>query len=322
MKEESADSQESDPTPDSDFASVVETETNKGKRASKRKADDPDHKKSYRRSWRSASPLTKLMIYFTGMTALATLLYMSFTGWQLYEIRSGSDETRKLAQSARDSADAAQRQANIAAEQLQAVRDSAQAAKDSARAASASTEQNKELIKAAQMQANTSQVAARAAESSARIAAESQRPSIEIAEVKLTSIEEGKSPAGKVSFRNIGTNPARDFTAVAAIAIAGEDRLPDVIRTIQPNTKATVIVLSRGGFPVNVTVAASFTLTPEYMQFLKTKAGFIYLYVYGSYRDSLTRKRTDFENCWRYDVDRPTEIPFCAMYNTAKETPY
>ena len=107
MDESNSTKHERDPTPDSDFASIVKTESDQSKRTAKRKADDPDRKKSYRRSWRSASPLTKLMIYFTGLIAVATALYMIFSGWQLYEIRSGGDETRKLAQAARDSADIA-----------------------------------------------------------------------------------------------------------------------------------------------------------------------------------------------------------------------
>jgi len=209
MKEESTDSQESDPTPDSDFASVVETETNKGKRASKRKADDPDHKKSYRRSWRSASPLTKLMIYFTGITALATLLYMSFTGWQLYEIRSSSDQTRKLAQSARDSADAAQRQAAIAEGQLQSVRDSAQAAKDSANAANRVVEQNRDLIAAAKTQADTSRISANAAQKSAEVAMLGTRAYLSIDHMRMLNPLEANQPIDLYfEFVNDGNSPA------------------------------------------------------------------------------------------------------------------
>jgi|GEM_PF-4412640 len=112
---------ERESTPDSDFASIVKAEADKSKRASKRKTDDPDHKKSYRRSWRSASPLTKLMIYFTALAAVSTLIYAFFAGWQWYEIHSGGEETRKIAQAARDSADAAERALSIAEENSRGV---------------------------------------------------------------------------------------------------------------------------------------------------------------------------------------------------------
>ena len=215
MEENRPTKDEHDPDPDSDFASIVETETNKRKRTAKHKANDPDRKKSYRRSWRSASPLTKLTIYLTGIIAVATALYMGFTGWQLHEIRSGGEETRKIAQAARDSADAAQRQTNIAAEQLQAVRDSAQAAKHSANAASTAVEQNKELIKAAQVQANTSQVAARAAEETARIAAQSlrvgERAYVTIKHIEMPELTIGPIPNITVTLFNGGRTPASGF---------------------------------------------------------------------------------------------------------------
>lgn len=207
---------EHESTPDSDFASIIETETNKGKRASKRKAENPDHKKSYRRSWRSASPLTKLMIYFTALIAVSTLIYSGFAGWQWYEIHSGAEETRRLAQAARDSADAAQKQANIAVDQLQALKDATQAARDSASAAKTAIDQNRVLVKAAQTQANTSQVSARAAERTASITQDTfrlvYRPSLGVDGGEITKFEAGSEIEGSIRFKNSGQTSAKNAT--------------------------------------------------------------------------------------------------------------
>jgi hypothetical protein len=59
-----------------------------------------EHRKSLRRSWRAASPITKLELVFAGIIATATVLYSMFAGWTLYEIRSSSADTHALAEAA------------------------------------------------------------------------------------------------------------------------------------------------------------------------------------------------------------------------------
>ncbi|MEN3325587.1 MAG: hypothetical protein V7638_394 [Acidobacteriota bacterium] len=188
---------------------VVEAQADNKKNAAYKKTADPDHKKSYRRSWRSSQPTTKLTIIFTGVMALATALYMIFSGWQLYEIRSGGEETRKLAQAARDSADAAQRQAAIAEGQLQSVRDSAQAAKDSANAATRVVEQNRDLIAAAKTQADTSRISANAAQKSAEVAVFGTRAYLSIDHMRMLNPLEANQPIDLYfEFVNDGNSPA------------------------------------------------------------------------------------------------------------------
>jgi hypothetical protein len=63
-------------------------------------SSDPDHKKSLRRSWRSSGPVAKLTVICTGIVAIATVTYAVFAGWQLYEIRQGGKDTRRLAEAA------------------------------------------------------------------------------------------------------------------------------------------------------------------------------------------------------------------------------
>jgi hypothetical protein len=251
-KEDSATTQPQSPV-------IIEARTDNKKKATRQKAGDSDHKKSLRRSWRSSQPTTKLTIIFTGVMALATTLYMIFSGWQLHEIRSGGEETRKLAQAARDSADAAQRQANIAAEQLQAVRDSAQAAKDSASAASTATEQNKEMVKAAQVQANTSQVLAIAAERSARISEQALRAQISIEQITVVSFEPNKTILFFIVWKNDGNSPATIVSSIAKIGISprvpaegvcqGMPNAPMLPFTVSPhNTRAQTMSVGTGDF--------------------------------------------------------------------------
>ena len=110
MKESDTEYNETEPDPDSDFSSVIENEPDKDKTATKRDPHTPDidHRKSYKRSWRAASPLTKLMIYFTAVIAGATLVFAFFSSWQWYEIHSGAEETRIIAQAAKLQAETSQ----------------------------------------------------------------------------------------------------------------------------------------------------------------------------------------------------------------------
>ena len=78
-----------------------------------------DHKKSLRRSWRSASPVTKLTVIFTGVIAVATVMYCGFSGWQLYEIHAGSKDTHDLAIAAGKEAEASKAIADQAKSQTE-----------------------------------------------------------------------------------------------------------------------------------------------------------------------------------------------------------
>ena len=60
----------------------------------KDKSSGDEHPKSLRRSWRAASPINKLTVFFTGVIAAATSVYCIFAGWQL-RVMSGQLEQMK-----------------------------------------------------------------------------------------------------------------------------------------------------------------------------------------------------------------------------------
>ena len=50
--------------------------------------EEPEQKKSLRRSWKTSGPVAKFTVVFAGIAALATVTYAGITGWQLYLMRS------------------------------------------------------------------------------------------------------------------------------------------------------------------------------------------------------------------------------------------
>jgi hypothetical protein len=46
--------------------------------------NEPDKKRSLRRSWKASGPVAKWTVIFAGMAALATLTYAAIAGWQLF----------------------------------------------------------------------------------------------------------------------------------------------------------------------------------------------------------------------------------------------
>jgi hypothetical protein len=99
-------------------------------------------KRTFSQKWRLVSVNNKMVVYFTGVIAMATVLYTLFAGWQLSEIHKGSKDTHDLAVAAGKQADAAKVQSEQAkaqtdkmAEQVEALKKTADAAKVSAGAA-------------------------------------------------------------------------------------------------------------------------------------------------------------------------------------------
>jgi len=287
--------------------------------------------------WSRTHIANRLMVWTTALVAFATLFYAVATAFQVYLFRENARET---AQQTDRLIDTSEKQAAVIREALEETKRSnrevaeraeralntaekqANASLTQANVSERMVEQNKELLKSARTQANTSQLSARAAERSAQLAAESQRPSIEIAEIRLTDIAAGKMPTGRINFRNGGASPARNFTVTAVIAFTSEKLLDATIRSSEPSTKATVIVLARGGAPVGVGTTLKRALDPQDITLLEERVGFVYLYVTGSYDDTLTRTHVEFEHCFRYNYAEPASIPFCTTHNTVKESRY
>jgi hypothetical protein len=66
-------------------------ETKQGKKSSKGKPKPQktkdQKKKSFRRSWQAASPITKLTVWLVGLAAAGTVGYFGVTVWQTLEVR-------------------------------------------------------------------------------------------------------------------------------------------------------------------------------------------------------------------------------------------
>jgi hypothetical protein len=71
--------------------SPISAEVKRVKKSNKSKpvTQDPNRekKKSFRRSWKSASPITKLTLIFLALAALGTLAYVGVSIWQTLEVR-------------------------------------------------------------------------------------------------------------------------------------------------------------------------------------------------------------------------------------------
>jgi hypothetical protein len=193
----------------------------------KTQSSDSDHKKSFRRSWRSSGPVAKLTVVCAGIVALATVLYAGFAGWQLREIHKGGEDTHRLAEAAQRQANAASEQVNAMRGQLGTMQEQANSMKAQANTLNDSLVETRKSVRAAEKQANASmsqanasQVSAMSAEKSARIAQDSMiatnRPYITFSVASPPTKLQANAPV-KVSlaFINEGVSPAEDFSVRA-----------------------------------------------------------------------------------------------------------
>src|SRR5260370_30772261 len=90
------------PAGESRSPSIVKAHPDNHAKATRRHAKnaDPNHRKSLRRSWRSASPLTQLQIILTTVIAAATVIYAIFPAWQWHDICAGGEVTHTPAEAA------------------------------------------------------------------------------------------------------------------------------------------------------------------------------------------------------------------------------
>jgi len=84
-------------------SSNAQAQDNHGPDATNKEPCDSNRKQrqGFRDHWRSSSPLERWTFAFTGVIAFATFCYAVFSGWQLYEIHSGSEDTHMLAEAAK-----------------------------------------------------------------------------------------------------------------------------------------------------------------------------------------------------------------------------
>lgn len=337
MNQSNSHDEERSSAKESQSSSAIETDADKKKKASRRNARDadPDHKKSFRRSWRSASPLTKVTLILTGIIAIATVLYMVFAGWQLYEIHSGSEETRKLSQAARDSANttkdqlkAMQEQSNVMQKQLGTLQDQANSMREQANTLNDSLKETRKAANAAvnqanasQTQANTSQVLAKATEESARIARQSyeagQRPKVffKVFHWREKPTANKRFDAQFVESNSGGTayNVTTEIsTAVVPISFKGTLPYDPVIGTADTP-------LEQGG---DHTITTDFTLTLTEVGIKALEDEKVLLVFYGHiwWEDSL--RHTDrFTFCYRYNEKAFPDLVQCPDTMKVPERP-
>src|SRR5271166_2186106 len=157
---------------------------------------DDEHGKSLRRSWRSASPITKLEVVFAGVIAICTFLYCLFAGWTLYEIHSSSKDTHALA-------DAASKQAI----HTQAIADAANKISAAADQFSASADginrETKDAVDKFDRLAKASEKSVKAVQDSSRL---DQRAWVALAAPKIDHLTKTDTTAPKASIeiRNLG----------------------------------------------------------------------------------------------------------------------
>jgi len=115
MKSKQPTTKDNAASPHPDPASVVKADPNNQSHASvgNTKSTQADKRKSVRKSWRSSGPIAKATVVFTGVLAVTTILYTFFAGWQLVEISSNGEDTKKAAQAAQESANAASQQVQL-----------------------------------------------------------------------------------------------------------------------------------------------------------------------------------------------------------------
>jgi hypothetical protein len=85
---------------------------------------DSGKRHNFAQKWRVVSLNNKLVVVFTGVVAIATVLYSGFTGWQLVVIKRGSQDTHDLAVAAGKQANAAKAQSEQAQAQTEKMAES------------------------------------------------------------------------------------------------------------------------------------------------------------------------------------------------------
>ena len=140
-----------------------------------------------------------MVVGFTGVIAVATVLYTIVAGWQLYEIHSGAKDTHDLAVAAGKQADAAKAQSEQAKAQTEKMTESLSKTDDLIRQA---TEQAKASNQVAQQAKRQAGIAANTLESE-------ERPWMGFEHVNMpTKIAVGSTVSNSLVYKNWGKGPA------------------------------------------------------------------------------------------------------------------
>lgn len=251
--------------------------------------------KSYRRSWRSASPLTKLQLFLTSIITFATVLYCFFSGWTLYEIRSGGEDTHRLAEAAGKSAEAAKEQADAVSEQVGAMRAQLKVMQDQAETMTRSLQLTDRAVTASERQAMSSHLSAEMARESARISSRAMiiqaQPYIGNA-IKIQSFEAGRPLVVELSFINEGNSPATLIRGEYKVLLRAEPEAPQDYSGSTALTRFSIL-------PHKVQPTKVITPLDE-ESFNKIKGEQRYLFIFGRGSYEAIGGEISFEFCYVY----------------------
>ena len=177
--------------------------------------------------------LNRRLVFATFVIAGATVIYMILSFLQWREVRSGGEDTRRLADAAQKQSNATSQQVNAMQGQLETMREQANSMKAQTKTLNDSLIETRKSVAAAEKQANaslsqakTSQVSARATEQSAQSAREALRPYVG-AFIKLTEpLAADKEVIADLQFVNQGSSPA-DLLVEYNTSISRTYKTPD-----------------------------------------------------------------------------------------------
>ncbi len=268
---------------------------------SKTNQSDEEHRKSLRRSWRSASPITKLEVVFAGVIAACTFLYCLFAGWTLYEINSSSKDTHNLA-------DAANKQAI----HTQAIADAANKISGAADKFSASADsinrETKDAVDKFDRMAKASELSVKAVQDSSRL---DQRAWVALGTVTVDHFSKTDTVAPKVTIEvgNLGKTFALNVRAECHTVLSPVElsELPEgtfsglhSVATLFPSGRSHCILKMETALPMLNQV---------------TDTWYLYVWADVSYEDIFRAKHVTTACSYRHAFD--AEFNQCPMHNYA-----
>jgi hypothetical protein len=180
--------------------------------------------------WRAVSLNNKLIVVFSGISMLATVIYSGFAGWQLYEIHTGANDTHTLAVAAKTQAEKMGTMSDAADKMRQAaegmVKQELRIADNAVKSLAASNRQSKDALD------QTLALSHRALEGSIRASRLAERPWVVLSGVRLAKEPEFNKPVtATLTIINTGKTPAIEVIAQSRISMMNsEQQLPLMVQ--------------------------------------------------------------------------------------------
>lgn len=275
--------------------------------------------------------LNRWLVGATFVIAGATVIYMILSFLQWREIRSGGEDTHRLAEAAQRQANAASQQVNAMQGQLGAVRDQANSMKAQTNTLDQSLAETRKSVNAAEKQANasmsqakTSEASAKAAERSADIAAQAfnigERPYITLTQqVTLVDFAPDKTPHVDILIANSGRTPALNVHARSYGTFRPERRLGKVEYANTPTLSEVVIQAASAPYKQTIPMfndQATQPIINTVIDAIKQKQLWFFVYGIVEYQDGVGRPHL-LKFCNVYNPTK-SEMEFCEEHNTSQ----